>query len=392
MSGLCLPSSDLDFVVCLPAVHKKDLALAPGVLEGRNAINETSQKLLARELKGESWIDPRSIKVIERTAVPVIKVSTKDTRANTLQLDISFDGPEHHGLDANLMVAQKLEELPLIRPLMLVLKQFLLHRGLLTAYTGGLSSYCLFLMLAQYLQEQPTSSGDCGSLLMGFLDFYGNFFDPRAIGISVRGRRYFARANSHTAAAGYEPTGQPCWNRSRSPHPQHTPHTITINNLPSNSSSSSIDFRRRNSFSDTGSVDDSRRRHGVYMKPTTSVTSGSTHRYTRKTYPEYRNMEKKYQSKNNNNKKIKQHNHHFSRYYDRPSTFDPMFVEDPLSATNNVGRNAFRINQVQRAFSDAHRALVASLDWDLQPSDGTDKYPLLKCLLGNHREDVMYGF
>ena len=78
ISGLCLPSSDLDFVVCLPAVHKKDLALAPGVLEGRNAINETSQKLLARELKGESWIDPRSIKVIERTAVPVIKVSTKD--------------------------------------------------------------------------------------------------------------------------------------------------------------------------------------------------------------------------------------------------------------------------------------------------------------------------
>ena len=45
--------------------------LAPGVLEGRNAINESCQKLLARELKGESWIDPRSIKLIERTVVPV---------------------------------------------------------------------------------------------------------------------------------------------------------------------------------------------------------------------------------------------------------------------------------------------------------------------------------
>ena len=70
-SGLCLPSSDLDFVICLPAVHKNAPALAPGVLEGRNAINESSQKLLARELKGESWIDPRSIKLIERTVVPV---------------------------------------------------------------------------------------------------------------------------------------------------------------------------------------------------------------------------------------------------------------------------------------------------------------------------------
>ena len=32
--------------------------------------------------------------------MPVIKVSTKDTRAQVLQLDISFDGPDHHGLEA----------------------------------------------------------------------------------------------------------------------------------------------------------------------------------------------------------------------------------------------------------------------------------------------------
>lgn len=84
VSGLCLPSSDLDFVVCLPAVHKNAPALAPGVLEGRNAINESCQKLLARELKGESWIDPRSIKLIERTVVPVRNVTfiQKDSVVN----------------------------------------------------------------------------------------------------------------------------------------------------------------------------------------------------------------------------------------------------------------------------------------------------------------------
>lgn len=387
ISGLCLPSSDLDIVVCLPAVHKKDLALAPGVLEGRNAINETSQKLLARELKGESWIDPRSIKVIERTTVPVIKVSTKDTRARMIQLDISFDGPEHHGIDANRLVAQILEELPLIRPLMLVLKQFLLHRGLLTAYTGGLSSYCLFLMLARYLQEQPPPSGDCGSLLMGFLDFYGNHFDPRAIGISVGSRRYFARANSNNAAAGYEPTGQPIWNRSLPPHQQHQ-NRVVINNLPP--SGNSVVFRRRNSFSDTGSVDGSRQRHRFFAKPsTTSTTANSGHRFVplgsnnNGNDASMHSKETNYRSTGNNPPV-------FSGY-DRPSTFDPLFVEDPLSATNNVGRNAFRINQVQRAFSDAHRALVASLDWDIQSAEGNGKYPLLKCLLGNQREDVLYG-
>ena len=67
-----------------------------------------------------------------------------------------------------------MQELPMLRPLVLVLKSFLDDKNLLSAYKGGLSSYCLFLMTARYLQEQSTSWGDCGSLLMGFLDFYGN--------------------------------------------------------------------------------------------------------------------------------------------------------------------------------------------------------------------------
>ena len=121
------------------------------------------------------YTDPRSIKVIERTAIPVIKVSTKDKRSRVIQLDISFDGPNHHGLEAIDLVTQTIREYPVCRPLMLVLKQFLLDRGLLTAYTGGLSSYGLFLMLSRYLQEQTIGSWtDCGSLLIGFLDFYGN--------------------------------------------------------------------------------------------------------------------------------------------------------------------------------------------------------------------------
>jgi hypothetical protein len=174
VTGLCLPSSDMDFVICLPAVHKNAPAVAPGALEGRNAINETSQKLLARKLKSESWIDPRTMKLIDRTAVPVIKVTTKDLKSQVLKLDITFDAPGHHGLEAIDLVLEIIEELPMIQPLVLVLKQFLLDRGLLTAYTGGISSYCLFLMCGRYLQEQQSSWSDCGSLLMGFLDFYGN--------------------------------------------------------------------------------------------------------------------------------------------------------------------------------------------------------------------------
>ena len=56
--------------------------------------------------------------------------------------------------------------------------------------------------------------------------------------------------------------------------------------------------------------------------------------------------------------------------------------EDPLNPTNNIGRNTFRIFQVLRAFSDAHRALVASLEWDMNLND-EDDFPLLKSLLQN---------
>jgi len=46
----------MDFVISLPAVHKNAPAMAPGDLEGRNAIVETNQKVLARKLKSESWL------------------------------------------------------------------------------------------------------------------------------------------------------------------------------------------------------------------------------------------------------------------------------------------------------------------------------------------------
>lgn len=53
--------------------------------------------------------DQQSIKVIERTAVPVIKVSTKDARSRVVQLDLSFDAKEHHGMEALIMIQNILE-------------------------------------------------------------------------------------------------------------------------------------------------------------------------------------------------------------------------------------------------------------------------------------------
>jgi hypothetical protein len=140
-------------------------------------------------------------------------------------------------------------------------------------------------------------------------------------------------------------------------------------------------FTRRNSFNDKGSVDGIRgTTTGMTMGPFPSTACGgapplhypAAARHVEATVPVPPPMDQG------------------AVDHGMPYTFDPLFVEDPLSPGNNVGRNAFRIVQVQRAFSDAHRALVAALEWDMQSSELQDgaEYPLLKCLL--QTEDVVY--
>ena len=198
------------------------------------------------------------------------------------------------------------------RPLVLVLKQFLLDRGLLTAYTGGLSSYCLFLMVTRFLQEQ-SSHGDCGSLLMGFLDFYGNTFDPRTTGISVTRRQYFCRNNNDEFV--YQQQSheqQTLWGCSHKNDKNNTQHSGMSNadacagKLPINTLSSKFGMR----------------------PPRAQNRSTSTLQTYHASTPQT------------------QHNLKLNRP-GRPYTFDPLFVEDPLSPSNNVGRNAFRIHQVK---------------------------------------------
>lgn len=48
--------------------------------------------------------------------------------------------------------------------------------------------------------------------------------------------------------------------------------------------------------------------------------------------------------------------------------FDPLYVEDPLGPGNNVGRNCFRIAQIQRTWSDALCALTDAIAKNSRPT------------------------
>jgi len=74
------------------------------------------------------------------------------------------------------LVKSYLAESQLIEPLILVLKQMLKVWGFNDAYTGGLSSYALFLMIVSFLQEKRKSTlkneVNMGETLMEFLRYY----------------------------------------------------------------------------------------------------------------------------------------------------------------------------------------------------------------------------
>ncbi|VDO65260.1 unnamed protein product [Heligmosomoides polygyrus] len=77
----------------------------------------------------------KSVAVFSDAFVPIVKMVEKDTLVNVK------------------------EEFPVVEPLILVLKQFLILRRLNTTYTGGLSSYGLILMLINFLHGLSCSLG-----------------------------------------------------------------------------------------------------------------------------------------------------------------------------------------------------------------------------------------
>jgi DNA polymerase sigma len=323
VSGLSLPSSDLDLVICLPKVHREAGPEAAGFLEGRNAIKESWQQNLARCLRAQTWVDVSSIKVITNTAVPVIKFKTRASVSGcVVSLDVSFEGNIHQGLEANRLNVALMSEFPSLRPIVLILKQFLTRRGLCESFTGGLSSYALLLLCARFLQEQPILTPlDLGGTLLGLLNFYGNHLQPAVTGISVARRTYFSR---NDLGPSLMPPPSP---RTGLPH--------NIASVPSNGSGSN-----------------------------TGVASNRRHSYNTTPHPHPPSLVDPSSS--------------FASSF-KPYKFDPLFIEDPLAFENNVGRNCFRVHQVQKLWSETHSELLQRI---YAIERGSSKGCLLDVLVG----------
>ncbi|KAH0890762.1 hypothetical protein HID58_053191 [Brassica napus] len=124
------------------------------------------------------WYAVYSHQKMAQTVSPLTKTAIAGNLANAkcVRLDISFKTPSHTCLQTTQL------QFPAATPLALVLKQFLADRTLDQSYSGGLSSYCLH---EHHLGR--SINPNIGRLLMDFVYFFGNVFDPRQMRGSVQG-------------------------------------------------------------------------------------------------------------------------------------------------------------------------------------------------------------
>lgn len=241
VTGLCLPDSDIDFVIRFPKKGSTkgnaksttnltyfddteeedyDLITSNPLQKFADAVREEFGVLsefdgVEPNKKTEDEEEHLSyLEVIEQTRVPLVKFTVEPYK---IDVDVCFDqpgGPESADLMHRFMYS-----MPPLRPLTFVLKYFLSSRDINKPFTGGIGSYLLQLMIVSFLQQRSredlmrTGRGgnyfNLGSLLIDFFELYGIDFNYVTTGISVRNDGfYFAKGERDKKSVFWQPSKQ----------------------------------------------------------------------------------------------------------------------------------------------------------------------------------------
>ncbi|GLD97719.1 hypothetical protein PINS_up006409 [Pythium insidiosum] len=184
-TGLWLPSSDVDVVVMnIPHTFSDSTPESRRFVSG---IDELEQ--IAVQVRQQPWV--KRIEVVASAKVPVAKLVLAE---GDLRVDISIENVHTRlGIEASALVRDYITVIPVLHPLIMVLKQLLREKGLNNAFTGGLSSYCIALMAFYLVERQGATSyagTDVGQLLIDFLEFYGTIFSYATTGISLKAEAF----------------------------------------------------------------------------------------------------------------------------------------------------------------------------------------------------------
>ena len=171
-TGLHLPTSDVDMVVLgIP-------------LDARRS------QLYALQRAVEAKHIATDVEVIPKARVPIIKFV--DTKTG-VHVDVCFE--QQSGLQSADYIKSELQDLPILKPLVLVLKFFLAARELNETYSGGVGSFMLQMMIIAHLRIAAPDLDrgwahrhkqlNLGAALFSFFQFFGGMLNYATVGLRV---------------------------------------------------------------------------------------------------------------------------------------------------------------------------------------------------------------
>ncbi|ODQ64084.1 Nucleotidyltransferase, partial [Nadsonia fulvescens var. elongata DSM 6958] len=178
-TDLYLPGSDIDMVVLSPS----------GKYSNKVFLFQLANKFKALKVC-------KSIEVIAKARVPIIKMV--DTETN-IHIDISFE--KEGGVQAAELINSWIEDIPSLRYLVMVIKQFLSARKMNNVHNGGMGGFSVICIVYSFLKLHPkVASGyidpseNLGVLLIEFFELYGKHFNYDMVALRMKeGCGYFSK-------------------------------------------------------------------------------------------------------------------------------------------------------------------------------------------------------
>ncbi|KAI0394211.1 hypothetical protein F5Y17DRAFT_266892 [Xylariaceae sp. FL0594] len=178
MSGLYLPTADMDIAICSQAF-----------VNGKLPTYDTKKSLfhLKSYLERQGVAFRGQVEAITRAKVPLLKYTDNYTG---LKVDISFEKMD--GYKAINTFLKWKAQYPAMPPLVALIKHFLLMRGLNEPVNGGIGGFSVICMVVHLLQMMPeVQSGSMkpeehlGEVFMRFLRYYGKEFNYETVAIRM---------------------------------------------------------------------------------------------------------------------------------------------------------------------------------------------------------------
>ena len=163
-TGVCLPWSDIDFVI---VCKNKDKEYTEPLSIVYKHLKENFPEFI--------------IKYIDSTQIPLLKINTGQNY-HKISLDISMELSEHHGAECVQFIKDKIKQYKVLTPITFGLKTIFQYAKVNDPYHGGLSSYGIILLIIYFLQKNEKAKNDIsinslGKLFYELLYFYGKEYN-----------------------------------------------------------------------------------------------------------------------------------------------------------------------------------------------------------------------